>query len=363
MDTQKNPSEEESTKQAREFTYKPGYFYTKNYNPDPNEVNRILQKENISGKLNDLLSKEPEIDELESQMQLMDIVDVATYRNFLKEKISVWHDEIRPDYIIMTDASSVPIMIAAKAAWKAAYPSEKPPVFLRAEPWEVSSREKGETWYKDFKDAEFEKLPKDAKILLFDEWPSSTERRDNPLPYVQDGEQMVGNEWEASLGLLAAYIRDFGFKNIWADVGLPELKYDATKGELFYTGHESNLWKKNAEKPIPSKSELAIQAMTTEFFGQYRKHLHLKYQNPVSVKDVPHERLEGGGLSKSQDEFEKMGLHAGGKTKIVPIPKGPLRDESKKFIHDLKLLGKSAGEILKRKLESEAANKAEGEQK
>ncbi|MDQ7815147.1 MAG: hypothetical protein RDU25_05085 [Patescibacteria group bacterium] len=93
--------------------------------------------------------------EQEAESKLRDIEDIAPHAGIpdrevwkdkdpfvfreknvraLKRLLSEWHD-IRPDYVFLTETSSVPYGYAIKEAWKTAYPDEKAPVFYRLESW------------------------------------------------------------------------------------------------------------------------------------------------------------------------------------------------------------------------------------
>ncbi|MFA6322513.1 MAG: hypothetical protein WCX71_03460 [Candidatus Buchananbacteria bacterium] len=55
-------------------------------------------------------------------------------RSEIINMIRRWHDEIKPDYIFLTECSATPFGFLFKEAWKAAYSDEDPPLFYRIDP-------------------------------------------------------------------------------------------------------------------------------------------------------------------------------------------------------------------------------------
>ncbi len=83
----------------------------------------------------------------------------------IKSQVIFLHDFYKPDYILLTESSAVPVGYVIKEAWKTAYPNEKLPKFLRVVPFGL--REDRKEVNRSF----FEKRVKDknAKILVYDE--------------------------------------------------------------------------------------------------------------------------------------------------------------------------------------------------
>lgn len=111
----------------------------------------------------------------------------------LKRLISQWHG-LKPDYIFLSETSSIPYGYAIKQAWKEAYPNEDLPRFYRIESWTEKGHIAGLPATDEEKvlqtriqlgiDKFLNKrvIKKDATILLFDEYdkPMSPHRISSP---------------------------------------------------------------------------------------------------------------------------------------------------------------------------------------
>ena len=58
---------------------------------------------------------------------------ISNLRDFTREKIRALH-KIKPDYVFLNETSATPLGFVLKAAWKEAYPNEKCPTFYRVDP-------------------------------------------------------------------------------------------------------------------------------------------------------------------------------------------------------------------------------------
>ena len=288
--------------------------------------------------------------------QLMKPEDVEMYRVFVERKVEQWH-ALKPDVILLDDASTVPIALAIKECWKRRYPEEKQPRFIRWNPRNIHTRDNIEEhredaakrrdlakaeyakWQhpKDLEEAQywdqrieylhnheqaFLLLPRGTRVLVYDEasqfrkvtktGDGSKDYREeyptepvnactggvlNPhIIYGQTPEEKRDLKEKIYMGGSPygsiSVLHDCGVRDIWVDVSQPEDK--ARKAAYF----------EQVKDPEPGK---------------------------------------GGYLRL----FQKMGKHFAAKT-----PEGI--EDSKKFVHDLRLLGRQAAQNLLEKGDASA---------
>jgi hypothetical protein len=124
----------------------------------------------------------------------------------LKVLIKEWH-RLKPDYIFLSETSSIPYGYAIKKAWKEAYPEEDLPKFYRIESWTESAhiiktygvddskentalREKIKEGVAIFLKKRIKK--EDAKIILFDEYDKMLSPQRIDLPRETGGTTLSG---------------------------------------------------------------------------------------------------------------------------------------------------------------------------
>ena len=104
--------------------------------------------------------------------------DVRNYKNWTTSKVRKWHDGFKPDYILLTETSAVPLGYAIKSAWKHTYPEEKPPIFLRVDPKQLTrAMSEDNVEAQNNYSRSLKQLPhnKKTRVMVFDEEPFSKE--------------------------------------------------------------------------------------------------------------------------------------------------------------------------------------------
>lgn len=102
--------------------------------------------------------------------------EVEKIKNWAKRIVKQWHDEVRPDYIFLTETSAIPFGYILKETWKTMYGKDVTPDFFRIDPeylkgMEVLSRKKElERNWPNIKNHIRDLIKKDnPKIIVFDE--------------------------------------------------------------------------------------------------------------------------------------------------------------------------------------------------
>jgi hypothetical protein len=257
------------------------------------------------------------------EYEVMTPEDVESYKEWAKKKIQEWHDNVKPDYILLTETSAVPLGWTLKAAWKEIYPDEETPEFFRSDIGSESDPGGGF----GFRDGslhedpsqlvsyiEKRKLDKSKNILIFDESSQKPgEKFFHPLKINADengGEirvRQVGHSH--TLDRNAEHLYKNGFKNVWTDLGSPENYLVGT-----YIGDYDESPKLKEREEDQSKK---------------------RYIKPTRKRKLSEEQI-----AYSYDNFV-------GSTEKDP----ELRKRALAYIHDLKLAGKEAGQELRAELE------------
>ncbi len=258
----------------------------------------------------------------------------------LKELVKMWH-EIRPDYILLTETSAVPYGYAIKEAWKTAYPNEEYPTFYRIESWTERSHvvefvepENDIDTMINNQDAHSPDLPvlnmmkigitnylkeriqkSDAKIIIFDQYNKPMKPR-----------RLNGNNGGKTISGVAR-----------------ELHKSYPEAQLYYAGvgifHDEVNFGRSGY-PIDKKHPRVT--LKRNVISKKKEHtLSSLRQAGNRIDPLANET----GDSIRQEIFEKGYRPVG---KMLKDPKR--RKEALKYIHDLKEIGKIAGEELHTKL-------------
>ncbi|MFA6973862.1 MAG: hypothetical protein WC238_03975 [Parcubacteria group bacterium] len=119
--------------------------------------NQKLEKENTDNTV-----------EKEESKEKREVIDWA------KKAISLWHDQINPDYIFLTESGAIPHGFLLKEAWKNAFPEEGQPIFYRIDP-SASHPEVGD-YEKEYEKFFKKRITEDSpKIIIFDEGACGTD--------------------------------------------------------------------------------------------------------------------------------------------------------------------------------------------
>ncbi len=60
--------------------------------------------------------------------------EIKRIKDWAGRVVKQWHDEVKPDYIFLTETSAIPFGYVLKEAWKTAYNDEEIPKFYRVDP-------------------------------------------------------------------------------------------------------------------------------------------------------------------------------------------------------------------------------------
>lgn len=162
--------------------------------------------------------------------KVMSSGDVYLYKKWAVKKVMEWHDEVRPNNIILTETSAVPFGWLLKSAWKEMYPGEQPPAFYR-----IAAFPDGKEIHNKFltdiegKNSYFSKRHMDSSksTLVYDETDkdSSGKEERGPKLVVKNGKTNFTNMEEISnnrtLRVTAYALAKSGLNNVWIDSGRP----------------------------------------------------------------------------------------------------------------------------------------------
>ena len=175
----------------------------------------------------------PEKPEKDKKYKVMTPEEVASYKEWVKQKIKQWRNEFRPDYIAVTETTATPLGFLIKSAWKEAYTDESTPRFLRVDPIQIrnnldsidrairvyrmqhenATKAEVEEEFKRVKAKYFEKyfksiscFPHDEKtrLLALDE--CSEESADRVATLIRDGWNLTGDNIKAEGSMPEGYI-------------------------------------------------------------------------------------------------------------------------------------------------------------
>ncbi|MFA6476026.1 MAG: hypothetical protein WCV68_01275 [Candidatus Paceibacterota bacterium] len=249
----------------------------------------------------------------EKHYRVMTPEDVVRYREWAKERVKTWHDEIAPDHIFLTETSAVPFGWLLRNTWRQAYPNEKAPNFFRF------AMDRGNRGYfcdnnKIYKDYEEKRgINKNEKILIYDETNRGCEKAINN---VKDGVLLSEMGCCGQLDEIVDIFRMRGYQNIWNDAGQPK-----TSG--FYIndwGGYSYLFYDN-DKKFNSEQERDEEKEGRQFY----------YVKPTRKRRT----YKGKEINIGRDLV--------GEREKDPV----LRRRALDYIHDLKLVGDEAGAELR----------------
>ncbi|MBU1136089.1 MAG: hypothetical protein KJ559_01100 [Nanoarchaeota archaeon] len=99
--------------------------------------------------------------------ELFNKEEVDKTKDKVIETVKEWHDRVHPDYVFVTETSGMPHGFLIKAAWKKAYPNEKPPIFYRINPAAIIPRSKFQPKIDEFIARRIKK--DNASIIIYDE--------------------------------------------------------------------------------------------------------------------------------------------------------------------------------------------------
>jgi hypothetical protein len=167
--------------------------------------------------------------------------DFQEYRKWATEKVRLWHDRIKPDYILLTETTATPLGWLLKETWKSKYPNERVPKFFRSD---IGNKRNGDESISRFYSGDnplgesylsARKIDKKKKILVFDEMDKSKSfrKRKGPIEFVKNGTALYDRDTKnplqskisaqcETLGRNVIALDSIGCKNIWTDAGMPD---------------------------------------------------------------------------------------------------------------------------------------------
>jgi hypothetical protein len=226
--------------------------------------------------------------------------EIASYKEWAKKKVKEWHDKFQPDYIVATETAATPLAFLIKSAWKSAYPSEKIPIFLRADPSQFP------VWHKDQSNWE-EEYKKYSKKVHSDEIIKKYAESIAILPHNEKTRILVFDES--------------------SEYGKSPTKVADLLGELWNLEDSSQL---KVETTCPSiyNMELGFES----FFPYAYDKGHVRPTVKV-VKDPDTGRIKKVGYNLRASILHDKNY----------------RGKAQDYIHDLKLAGKEAGLDIRQK--------------
>jgi len=320
----------------------------------------------------------------EKKYRVMTPENIESYKEFAKAKIQLWHDKVDPKYVFLTETSSVPFGWLFKETWKAMYPGEEVPKFYRIEAHKNENmlynmlrhfHENKEDWDKEKgRHTTFKKYiqsrikDKEAPVIVYDETERNPELEEGQAWDRKGGSLKRADDPEASslrneaLEKARTLLGEFGdLKNLWTDQGIPDQK--GKYGGKIYLGDYVRISPEEKEeilikrggytKPGQFFEEIGIpaaeydkQGLPSDTDQAFRRAQDLaeqeKRSGPIYVKPTRKSKTIKGGNIKGEQKFT-------GSTEKDP----ELRKRALDYIHDLKLVGKEAGEELRAELEKQ----------
>lgn len=165
--------------------------------------------------------------------------EAKEYKNWAKEIIKKWHDEIKPSAIILTETKGVGYGYILKETWKNAYPEENPPNFFRIVPMlNDPTGKKRDSYDSNLKfpakvKKYLEKRMRDnteSRVVIYDEMWWGQDREGQHATSVteqlyKDGEFQKQKEFPTgAVSRIAGLLCDAGLQNIWKTEGSPDKK-------------------------------------------------------------------------------------------------------------------------------------------
>jgi hypothetical protein len=259
-----------------------------------------------------------------------------------------WHDDVKPDYIFLTETGAIPYGFVLKETWKKAYGRENAPKFYRVDPVPlIRDEEKDGGHISKFFTSRIKK--ESPRILVFDEgnardgkWSSSTEEDFLKTTLKRYSPSDIGRAGASSLYAVMKKLYN-SLENqdpiIWGS--------QQAVGDILLNAEETNLQYKAR---IHENIFLRLLAHIGYPLG-------LRSRSPTSKgeKSNPRYRTEDELFSAKRIPFEKI------RGNIVKQPKQ--RRRALDYVRDLKEIGREAGEELHTELEQEAQKKKSLEQR
>jgi hypothetical protein len=239
----------------------------------------LFFKKPLSGKEeNPELEKERRISDLELDLLMRDPYKAINFSDgdsmvySAIERVKNWHDEIKPDYIFLTETSAVPAGYLFKEAWKTAYPGEPLPKFFRVDPKAMGNKSNAEE-LAGYQEKLGEYLKKrvqkeNARIVIFDEEPVSKNSQTTVKNQIVKKLNIPANNVEISIGSMPPFTR-----GDWASSDYPGLRITSKKTPPSHKHHEY-------------KSVEDIKFTGEQLRGSSKKDIKGNYTEWVRTKDL-----------------------------------------------------------------------------
>ncbi|MFA6042665.1 MAG: hypothetical protein WCV85_06735 [Patescibacteria group bacterium] len=261
-------------------------------------------------------------------------------KNWAAKVVTQWHDEIKPDYVFVTDSSAIPYGYVLKAAWKAAFQGEESiPRFLRVDPMLFK-------WLENNDDGLVQKMAQESYAPQMEERLKRIISKENPKIIVFDEGNIHGIETYSDAPTQKDY-DNFLYKFDNNTAKLDTKNSETQKRGMYYgslisvikTFHkilkdnEPEIWGSQQSTPeVLINSSARMDLWHKENVpNQVKEHIK-RYclDNEISINDFWEKKLEDSARNQIQNEGER---YAQEKNIKWPINKEISRKPTSKALH------------------------------